>query len=404
MSKKSANINKRKSGVNTLGDVDAVGNSEPNSELLKKKIEELNGKFKERSIKARILSKQNYLYIRGTFTDSKGARKDRKIPLRLSTDISNLVSAEARILQLMEYIKKNGFIPEELLWDAPKVEISGGGITVAEGIAKLEIEYWKDKDRNKEIKQRTWNLQANYLKKLPQNAVLTLELLLDSIQYDSHPESDKRRKLCQFYKKLGLLNGIENLDKIDKFVGRYIPKTKSPIDEHKFVQLIDMVRDNKKWGWLTAAQYVYGTRSGETFSLVPDIASGTATSVNIPKAKKAMHLKYPIALTKELAQKWELENIERPYSFDLNNYSPSQVKYLGNQWLRYLKPRARELGIDNLQLTSVRHHWGIRSIHADIDARAASKSLGHDINTHFRIYNSTYDQLDAIKASKKLNK
>ena len=112
MSKKSANINKRKSGVNTLGDVDAVGNSEPDSELLKKKIEELNDKFKERSIKARILSKQNYLYIRGTFTDSKGARKDRKIPLRLSTDISNLVSAEARILQLMEYIKKNGFIPE----------------------------------------------------------------------------------------------------------------------------------------------------------------------------------------------------------------------------------------------------------------------------------------------------
>ena len=88
----------------------------------------------------------------------------------------------------------------------------------------------------------------------------------------------------------------------------------------------------------------------------------------------------------------------------MNNYSPSQVKYLGNQWLRYLKPRARELGIENLQLTSVRHHWGIRSIHAEIDARAASKSLGHDINTHFRIYNSTYDKVDAIKASKKINR
>ena len=158
----SFNINKRKSVVNHLGGINDVKNSELDSELMKKKIEELNKKFKERSIKARILSKQNYLYIRGTFTDTKGDRKDRKIPLRLSTDISNLVSAEARILQLMEYIKKNGFIPEELLWDAPKVEISGGGITVAEGISKLEIEYWKDKDRNKEIKQRTWNLQANY--------------------------------------------------------------------------------------------------------------------------------------------------------------------------------------------------------------------------------------------------
>ena len=174
MSKKSANINKRKSVVKHLGGINDVKNSELDSELMKKKIEELNKKFKERSIKARILSKQNYLYIRGTFTDSKGDRKDRKIPLRLSTDISNLVSAEARILQLMEYIKKNGFIPEELLWDAPKVEISGGGISVAEGIAKLEIEYWKDKDRNKEIKQRTWNLQANYLNKLPQNSIVLM--------------------------------------------------------------------------------------------------------------------------------------------------------------------------------------------------------------------------------------
>jgi len=34
---------------------------------------------------------------------------------------------------------------------------------------------------------------------------------------------------------------------------------------------------------------------------------------------------------------------------------------------------------------------------------AASKSLGHDINTHFRIYNSTYDQIDAMKASIKIN-
>ena len=86
MSKKSANINKGQPVVAHLGGINDVKNSELDSELMKKKIEELNKKFKERSIKARILSKQNYLYIRGTFTDSKGDRKDRKIPLRLSTD------------------------------------------------------------------------------------------------------------------------------------------------------------------------------------------------------------------------------------------------------------------------------------------------------------------------------
>ena len=117
-----------------------------------------------------------------------------------------------------------------------------------------------------------------------------------------------------------------------------------------------------------------------------------------------MYIKYPIALTAELARKWELDNIQREYSFDLNNYDPTRTKYLGNQWLRYLTPRANELGIGFLQLTDIRHNWGVRSIHAGLDARVASKSLGHSINTHYEIYNSTYEQIDAIKASKKLNK
>ena len=61
------------------------------------------------------------------------------------------------------------------------------------------------------------------------------------------------------------------------------------------------------------------------------------------------------------------------------------------------------MGIGFLQLTDIRHNWGVRSIHAGLDARVASKSLGHSINTHYEIYNSTYEQIDAIKASKKLN-
>ena len=140
-----------------------------------------------------------------------------------------------------------------------------------------------------------------------------------------------------------------------------------------------MVRNNEKWGWLTASLFVYGTRSGETFSLSPDLENGTATSVCIPKGKKSMYMKFPIALTADLARKWELDNIQREYTFELNDYDPTRTKYLGNQWLRYLKPRAKELGIPFLELIDIRHNWGVRSIHAGLDARVASKSMGHSI-------------------------
>ena len=163
-----------------------------------------------------------------------------------------------------------------------------------------------------------------------------------------------------------------------------------------------MVRDNEKWGWLTASLFVFGTRSGETFSLIPDLETGTATSVCIPKGKKSMYIKYPIALTKELAIKWELDNIERVYSFELNNYDPKESKYVTDKLRAWLQPRAKEVGLEGIQPTDIRHDWGVRSIHAEIDPRAAAKSMGHSLKTHYDIYSQTYDEIDAIKQAKKL--
>ena len=61
----------------------------------------------------------------------------------MATDINNLVSAEARILQLIEYVNKNGFIPDVLMWDAPKINpvITSGGLTIGEAVKTFEIDY-----------------------------------------------------------------------------------------------------------------------------------------------------------------------------------------------------------------------------------------------------------------------
>ncbi len=396
--------NKKGSGGSVPGRGSSATNSETDSETVSA-ISDLNKRLKTRNIKAKLVVGRNHLFIRGTYADSDGIKKERKIPTRLSADINNLVSAEARILTLTEYVNKNGFIPDQLMWDAPKIELKGTskGTTVSEAIKIFEIDYWKDKDRSKLPKQQTWKGILGHLNKLPLDSTLNMGVLIDEIK-QSEPESDKRRKLCQYYKRFAEVNGLNNVELIDEFVGKYKAKQRVNIDPAKLIELVEMVRDNEKWGWLTASAFCFGTRSGETFSLIPDLDSGTATSVCIPKGKKSMYIKYPIALTAELARKWELDNIQREYSFDLNNYDPTRTKYLGNQWLRYLTPRAKELGIGFLQLTDIRHNWGVRSIHAGLDARVASKSLGHSINTHYEIYNSTYEQIDAIKASKKLNK
>ena len=54
MNKKSEIVNKIKSGVNRLTRSSGATNSELNSELVTKNIEEINQKFKERRVKAKI--------------------------------------------------------------------------------------------------------------------------------------------------------------------------------------------------------------------------------------------------------------------------------------------------------------------------------------------------------------
>ena len=167
--------NKKGSGGSVPGGGSIARNSETDSETLSA-ILDLNNRLKTRNIKAKLVVGRNHLFIRGTFADSDGIKKERKIPTRLSADKNNLVSAEARILTLVEYVNKNGFIPDQLMWDAPKVELKGvsKGITVNEAIKIFELDYWKDKDRNKLPKQQTWKVILGHLNKLPQSATLNM--------------------------------------------------------------------------------------------------------------------------------------------------------------------------------------------------------------------------------------
>ena len=50
----------------------------------------------------------------------------------------------------------------------------------------------------------------------------------------------------------------------------------------------------------------------------------------------------------------------------------------------------------------MRHYWGIKSINANMEIRIACKSLGHSQAIHMKTYNSTYEEIDAIKGAKKL--
>ena len=71
--------NKTKPGGSDPARGSSAENSELDSELVNQNILEINQKNKERGIKAKLLTKGNYLYIRGTFADTNGIKKERKM-------------------------------------------------------------------------------------------------------------------------------------------------------------------------------------------------------------------------------------------------------------------------------------------------------------------------------------
>ena len=375
-------------------------------------VDDLNRRLKLRGVRGRIVVVKNNFYLRGTFPDSRGMKAQRRIALHLPAVENSVLTAETRLVELSEIINRTGKIPAVLPWDAPPVEVTDGATTIADAIALVEVDFWKGKDEGNLQSQRSWERMQAVYKKLPQRADLNINLLVDWISRETAPETSGRKKACQYFKRLAVKNRIVGTEAIDELVGDYKPKQRKSFDDEALIQLIEFVRADdtrmrkrgwQPYGWLTAAMFCFGTRPSETFSLIPS-EDGTAKAVNLPKAKKP-HWKFPICLPQKYLEEWDLMNIERPFTFNLDNYDPQETKYQARQWLKYLQGQIKKMGIECLEdlvLMDIRHSWGIRSIHSDLDPRSACKSLGHDLATHYRTYTSTYDLADAKKAAAKL--
>ena len=365
--------------------------------------------------KASIRTKRDAVYIRGTFFDVDGIKKRKEIAL--NAKIFDFSTCRDRINDFyMQYTKK-GHLPKEFSWNTkPEVkEIKKNTIRYAK--EKFKSDYWQSKGNPDELYKktewvRTLDSYMIHLNKLDQYSDLeiTPDLLKTVIELKSKPDSKVRQDMCKIYKRLGKLYFIDtDLKEIDKIKGTYKPNVRKRLDEELAINFIDKVRDDKNFGWLTAALFIYGVRPMEAFSLVIK-KDGIATAVNCPKANKAKEIKYPIALGIEkdnydpepLIKRWDMYNMERIYSWDLENnpYDSKIAMRKIEYWTKWLKKN----GLTQFGLVDLRHYWGIRSIYADIDTRQSCKSLGHSYAVHTSTYNSTYSEIDAIKTQKRLSK
>ena len=362
--------------------------------------------------KASIRTKRDAVYIRGTFLCSNGKRVRKEIAL--NAKIYDFTTCRDRIRDFYLEYERKGFLPKEFSWNKTEEVKEFAKNTVEYGIEKFKEEYWESKGNPSEEEKtseskRTLISYTDQLRKLEKysNLELTPELLRTVIEDKSRPNTKPRQDMCKIFKRLGKLFFVESdLKEIDKIRGKYVPSKRKRIDEDSVVEDIDKIRDHPKYGWLTAAVFIYGCRPNEAFSIVPQ-ENGIAKAVNCPKAEKKS-IKFPIALGLEkdnykpdlLIKRWNIFDVQRDFYFDLENdlYDSEEMKKKVEAWTKWLKKNT----VSSFGLVDLRHYWGIRSIYADLDIRTSCKSLGHSQAIHTKTYNSTYEEIDAIKGAKRL--
>ena len=362
--------------------------------------------------KASIRTKRDAVYIRGTFLCSNGKRVRKEIAL--NAKIYDFTTCRDRIRDFYLEYERKGYLPNEFSWNKTVEVKEFAKNTVEYGIEKFKEEYWESKGNPSEEEKtseskRTLISYTDQLRKLEKynNLELTPELLRTVIEEKSRPNTKPRQDMCKIFKRLGKLFFVESdLKEIDKIRGKYVPSKRKRIDEDSVVEDIDKIRDHPKYGWLTAAVFIYGCRPNEAFSIVPQ-ENGIAKAVNCPKAQKKS-VKFPIALGLEkdnykpdiLIKRWNIFDVQRDFYFDLENdlYDSEEMKKKVEAWTKWLKKNT----VSSFGLVDLRHYWGIRSIYADLDIRTSCKSLGHSQAIHTKTYNSTYEEIDAIKGAKRL--
>ena len=353
--------------------------------------------LRDRGAKGTLVDHKGALAWRGTFTDSTGTRKQRRINLGLPAVSGQLLSAESRVIRLHEEIASTGVLPDPLPWDAtPQISSPAAGeespITVGEALELFKEDFWKGRTPTTSA-ERSLSNYMRVFKPLPEHATLTMPLLSEWAR-QAAPGTRTRLGRCQLFKRLAKLVDLGNTDEIDALKTPYEPAPRDLPSDDEVVKIVQRMR-HMKWGWLTAAVAVYGTRPSEAFSLVP-CDDGTAKVLTIKRRSKLPMWRTALALEPQWVEMFDLHNISRPWEFSSpTRYDSFEAERLSSSWgksVARLFPHP---------IYDLRHAWAVRSIRRNLNASLAAKCMGHSLAVHHTTYHRWLEQSDvaAVAAS-----
>jgi len=225
--------------------------------------------------------------------------------------------------------------------------------------------------------------------KLPNEKLLTGELLEQIILERSKPATRNRKGYCFAYRRLAEFAGIEGID-FHGLAAGYKAKAISP-EQLPTDEQIKEVREkikNPAWRWIYSMLAVYGLRPHEVFSLDTSRLNESPGIVKVSRGTKTgERLVWPC-----LSEWWE--------EFEISQiaYPGIQIEGCNNNDLGKKitwEFRDRRIPFSPYKL---RHAYAIRTAVLGVEAAIAAKWMGHSVTVHTKTYHQAIDEVHHQRA------
>ena len=157
----------------------------------------------------------------------------------------------------------------------------------------------------------------------------------------------------------------------------------------------------RQWGWALAAQFVFGARTSEVWSIKPFEEDGEifAEILTVEKNKKPTEWRIALALKQEWARELNILEVNKIFSVDhATEYDAKVLKKVNNTYTKWFAGKC-DAGFEPYDLS---HAYGYCTANMNINTDTASKFMGHSEAIHSSTYKKAYDKSDALKTAKLL--
>lgn len=323
--------------------------------------------------------------------------KRRSLPIGISVSEQGLKSAIAIAKEVDGQLLNNSFN-----WDSWLPEKQRAPSTVKDWVAKLTQCHWDVVPQNPDTKIAWKKNYQDFFRRLPQDKVLTYELLEKAIKESSHPGSRARKGWCIACGKLADFACLDGkmLRKLSTYSSlRSVNPRTLPSDE----AIGEALSKIKNSGWRTVYILiaVYGLRPHEFFRCEFDQLNDDLPVLVVQDDSKT---KYHRALAC-YADCWDddfrlrTEDIIFP---NVQNIQTASKTHLGSK----VSQEFRELGLNKIvgPPYNLRHSWARRTYEEEWHPELAARAMGHSLYLHEKVYHQFMNQSSDMKLYKKVYK